>query len=726
MDSNTPSSETRKEDGLAEMLSSIYAELQNIQQQVQEFINVICTIRNMFEDLSEKDVRFISLKGAADHFLVENSGVKDRLDHLLSHEQTRGSGTPDIIPYLKPLLHLSNMMNSCLSTNGDTVLIRGDLLLQMEDLLMDEVDAAYNSIDTTDLELLVFAIFELLNISEIPLTVQEIPKERTPSAYLDFLGYLYTRTKNIDLGQKPQPPSTGQAAPQPSEPEHGNALERKKYDHVYRTNLDATTDQVRVVELLPGSGEYPIMCSLKVCTIDNIEEALSFALMRHIYGKAKKTTIWLHDNQRPWSDVDEIKFSTPLPAGFGGTTMNEYDLVSILKEIQEHESSNWNIKKIALLCMLYRCVKQVLSHEWWTRIWTLQEGALPPSPPIFFFRGHSFSFNELRDSIDLINKSGGMDAEEFRVILGQIADNSEEGTADSCAEIESLAYALSRIPELTLLFDLRPREGKARDKNLNLFYVLLLQTNTYNATCPEDKIFALESLLPQSTGNLILPDYGESCELIFRRTTARYYNALHTLNGMENFSLRFESTTRTISALSGPSWVLDFSFSDASIHTNSRADKVTDTVTLSGFILHNASTRFKFAESKASSLLFATPTTLFCTGISIDRIYQAGIIPSLVEGNELPILMDFANGIDEQSQPRLEAEGLLRPLDDPRAEDSSRSPFRTLMLFFMHLDDEMPRGDTSEFWRKRFKELSGKAYYFITERGLVGIATCPV
>ncbi|KAI1351005.1 heterokaryon incompatibility [Xylaria sp. FL0043] len=187
------------------------------------------------------------------------------------------------------------------------------------------------------------------------------------------------------------------------------------------------------------------MCKLRVCTIDGIEEALSYVwgqkeheggilvdqqsfrltqnlydilhglrhpdtirtlwidaicidqsnvqerthqvrLMRQIYSKAQKTIIWLHNNPEPSDDPDEVKSSTPLPSGFGGTTMNEYDLAAILREIRRHEDLTWSKKKLALFYMLYRCVKAVLSHEWWNRIWTLQEAALP-LPHLSFFTG---------------------------------------------------------------------------------------------------------------------------------------------------------------------------------------------------------------------------------------------------------------------------------------------------------------------------------------------------
>ncbi|KAI0813383.1 hypothetical protein GGR55DRAFT_703350 [Xylaria sp. FL0064] len=282
------------------------------------------------------------------------------------------------------------------------------------------------------------------------------------------------------------------------------------------------------------------------------------------------------------------------------------------------------------------------------------------------------------------------------------------------------------MPSRPLLFELRPSEGRNLDKRSDNFYLLLTATKTHKATCPEDKIFALESLLPLCIGNLIFPDYGESGEVILRRTTARCYNASKSLNAMIPFDLRFESTNATISILSGPSWVLDFSFSDGSIHNNEKTYKVTDTVTLNGFIYHNAFSRLlKLVDTKSFRLLFATPKKLFCTGISIDRIHQTGTIPCLVEETEGMVMMGFMNWIREQSQKRLHAGGLPRSLDAAGPGDSSRMPFDIVWFFLMNLDKKIPRGDIPIFFRKRFKELSGKTY-FITERGLVGIATSPV
>ncbi|KAI0431674.1 heterokaryon incompatibility protein-domain-containing protein [Xylaria sp. FL1042] len=741
-DENTTSLKTRENNGLADIPSFLHAEQLRIQQEWQGFTDTVCAIQSMFEDLSKKDSRFISLKAAADHFLVEDFGVNDRLDHL------------------------SKMINSCLSTDHNTDLIKEELLQQREDLLTDEGKAGY-TIYNSVFELIVCAIFELLSIYKIPLTIQDVPIELTLSAYLSLLRDLYTRTKDIELEIQPRPQSTAQTASQPNGSKHDNSFEQKEYNHVYRTNLDLSTDQVRVVELLPGTGDNPIMCNLKVCTIDNIEEALSYVwgqkehegsilvdqqsfrltqnlydilcglrypdtvrtlwidaicidqsnvqerthqvrLMRHIYSKAQKTIIWLHDNKKPPDDPDEVKYSTPLPSGFGGTTMNEYDLASILREIQQHEDSTWNKKKLALFYMLYRCLKEILSHEWWNRIWTLQEGALPPSEPTILFRGHSFSFNDVRDSAHFINKVGAIEEEKFHRILSEVADNSEEGATDFLSEIKTLAYALSRAPSRPLLFELRPRGGKIRDKKYNIFYILLLETKTHNATCPEDKIFALESLLLQCIGNLIFPDYRENCEVIFRRATARCYNAAQSLNSIVTFDLRFESTNTAISALSGPSWVLDFSFCDSSIHNNERADKVTDTVTLNGFIFHNAFTRFEFLGSKVFHPLFATPKTLFCTGISIDRVYQTGAIPSLVKRREFSTMIEFLKWICAQSQQRLEAEGFPRLLDATRTGDSSRNASKTFWFFLMDLDGKIPRGEFSMFCRKRFEKISKK------------------
>ncbi|KAI1284167.1 heterokaryon incompatibility protein-domain-containing protein [Xylaria sp. FL0933] len=250
-DENISSLETRDDNGLAGLLSSLCAEQLHIQREWQEFTNYVYTIHNIFEDLSRKNARLIALKAAADDFLLEDFGVNDRLDRL------------------------SKMISSCLSAENDTGLARGKLLQQAKDLLMSEEKVAY-TIYSSAFELIVCAIFELLSISQISLTIQEVQIEPTLSAYIGLLCDIYTKAKNIDLERKPQLQSTEQTIPQPNPPEYENSSVRKKYDHVYPPNFNPSTGQVRVIELLPGTDDDPIMCKLRVCTIDGIEEALSY------------------------------------------------------------------------------------------------------------------------------------------------------------------------------------------------------------------------------------------------------------------------------------------------------------------------------------------------------------------------------------------------------------------------------------------------------------------
>ncbi|KAI1351006.1 hypothetical protein F5Y01DRAFT_136622 [Xylaria sp. FL0043] len=169
-DENMSSFETRDDNGLAGILYSLRAEQLHIQREWQEFTNYVYTIHNMFEDLSENNARFIALKAAADDILLEDFGVNDRLGRL------------------------SKMISSCLSAENDTGLARGKLLQQAKDLLMSEEKVAY-TIYNSALELIVCAIFELLSISQISLTIQEVQIELTLPAYMGLLRDIYTKTK---------------------------------------------------------------------------------------------------------------------------------------------------------------------------------------------------------------------------------------------------------------------------------------------------------------------------------------------------------------------------------------------------------------------------------------------------------------------------------------------------------------------------------------------------
>lgn len=83
--------------------------------------------------------------------------------------------------------------------------------------------------------------------------------------------------------------------------------------------------------------------------------------MRDIYSKTKETIIWLGD----WppeqmipkeSIVQRGHILAPIPKGFGGNSISQYDLPAMLNELltyQKHEV--WDEKRCTLAIMLVRC-----------------------------------------------------------------------------------------------------------------------------------------------------------------------------------------------------------------------------------------------------------------------------------------------------------------------------------------------------------------------------------
>lgn len=242
--------------------------------------------------------------------------------------------------------------------------------------------------------------------------------------------------------------------------------ERAENRHPYSTSLDTTTGEVRVLEILPGTGKDPVECHLTMRKLygDGIPEALSYVwgkeisdepivvdqvpfivtknlhrilrglrhpdtartvwidaicinqsdpgerthqvrLMRDIYSKAKCTIIWLGDGRR--SDLphyQEEALYRPLPHGFGGTSIGEYDLPAILERCQKYPVDiDWNKEQWEWWITLERCVNHLMLCEWWERTWTIQEAALPSQAPMLLFRGNSFSLDDFTSAMGFMS-----------------------------------------------------------------------------------------------------------------------------------------------------------------------------------------------------------------------------------------------------------------------------------------------------------------------------------
>ncbi|KAI0855666.1 heterokaryon incompatibility protein-domain-containing protein [Xylaria cubensis] len=750
------------DDEVAE-LRSLFRELSSISEisEAQSTLLGLCANNNAFEtelglvchvvvrilqDLCRRDSRFIYLQEAMEEFLNEHFCLRIR---ILCYNQHTNSALSDNSYDQYKTIGLDLDFLSQMKDAQDAVRYRLSLLVPMAEILLS-------------------IIYEILDVFDFDIVAQESIVQRKISAYLTLLHHLYDKTKNRE--------------PKPSK-QTINSLENQQHNShfIYQTELDLATDQTRILRLDPGSGDDDIQCSLNVHSIkeDGIPEALSYVwgkelskerilvdsqrffitkdlfeilrslrypktsrtiwidaicinqannkerthqvrLMREIYSQAQKTIIYL--TKADLHLIQPRQYIPPLPKNFGGTTMDQFDLESILREFQEYPNDAekpWCERQLVLFMMFSWCVHHIFSCAWWERIWTLQEGALAKSPPIVVFQGHSCTFQALQSVCNISYDMQNWSRDQRSHFLDPIKHNQskDERTREIFNTFKSLGDKGVGMYRQPLLLSLRQRHSDG--STASHLYSLLDETAAYRATDPRDKIYALESLLPRCIGKLIRIDYNEDYKITFACATARCINAQQSYNLAAKFNLLIDSTTmgnKSSVAADGeatthPSWVLDFSYCDSDIRSNEVASNINSIVTLNGFLLHNA---FKIQKSKRQVLnrMFATPTTLFCDGINIDDIDETGVIAE--EGD--PDLFGTVFRLAFQIYQRIQG-----------TQANSSVGLDTVMLFLcLHLEtDSYPDGDARDFFAVRLKEIVGKTY-FITKNGLLGIATAPV
>ncbi|KAI0554328.1 heterokaryon incompatibility protein-domain-containing protein [Xylaria curta] len=461
---------------------------------------------------------------------------------------------------------------------------------------------------------------------------------------------------------------------------------------------------------------------------DKLEKTHQVRMMGDIYSKARTVLIWLMgpttskliEHQVPNSDISTI--DSPLPLGFGGTTMDQYDLSSILQEYTKYPPQTpWDGKQVALCLMLRRCMKEVMSCQWWSRVWTVQEAVLPPSPPTFAFRGHQFSYEELATAL------GMREDETVEDLLFNEDADTKSIVSIFKAQYGHLSFGLPSILDL--------RSETARKNGPKILAGCLEATAAYNASVPQDKIFALQSLLPGCLGQLIKVDYTETYEKVMKRVTARCYNSIARLFPMVRFNFLMESRLGADERSLFSSWVLDFSFSDAEMTKAKLAFSLSDDVTVAGMIAEDATSKSVFsgfdAEIGRPYPIYATPTTLFCTGVCMDRVYRTDIIPNLSNGTSTTVanLVGFTLPLIGESVVRYTLTQNSRP--------GTRKPFDwsekwwSLANFFIQFKYSDPiimrdlPASFNDLVESRVRNIVGK-HAFVTTTGLIGIATAPI
>ncbi|KAI2629540.1 heterokaryon incompatibility protein-domain-containing protein [Hypoxylon sp. NC1633] len=469
---------------------------------------------------------------------------------------------------------------------------------------------------------------------------------------------------------------------------------------------------------------------------DNEEKEHQVRLMMDIYSKTKNTLIWLNDQAVPDVFKEEgmefapHKIPFPLPTRSDNTIIDQNDLSSILEEFQKCHVNGKLSSRLLAGIMMMRCMHYILSHTWWERIWTLQEAALPHEPPTFFFRGYSFSFDELTAAYDF-NSDLIDDTNKAKTVPNGTHKYTRKG-------IEYLRYIhMVHVERLIIrikpvLFYIRADRQERQRPDLYTLQYFLTVTATYRAFDNRDKVFALQSLLPTRKGNLIKVDYNEPFEDTFKRATARCYNMAGSLEVAGQFNFLVESQEDSLTDTDCPSWILDFTYSGAALGQEGRMTEY-GPVSLVGFLHAIAPSHFQhYKNSRFNSSLriipFATSRTLYCAGSCLDRIGRTWSIPLLhndTQAEFTKVMGRFVVDVIDADDERGMNSPKLREFHRPRTS-SFPDEWSWVRFFTMFIEDDLFNWhDEVKVMVHRFHALAGKSV-FVTEKGLVGIASKPV
>ncbi|KAI3322335.1 heterokaryon incompatibility protein-domain-containing protein [Xylariaceae sp. AK1471] len=680
------------------------------------------------------------------------------------------------------------------------------------------------------------AIYEIIDAFNINLTTEQLPGKFSVNEYVYVLQILYDQSRDLQLVP------VG-CAPAKNLPDRAPERCAYQYsDSLVSLSETSSSTKIRVLHLLPGFEQSRIDCHLEVRDIyaDDIDEALSYVWgerydlksiwvdgqpfpvtknlyeilitlrrpeatriiwidaicinqsdldekthqVRHmgeIYSKAKETVIWLSGQMPdvPMNQPDDILDSLPLNCR--GNRVDQYDLRSILAEVRKLSLEiPWNKEHVVLGTMLTHCLNTIMSHEWWKRVWTIQEAVLPREHPIIMFRGYEFSFGDFISAIQAMRSLQSI-LPSIRSMPEKFLAKLQDGrTPGKSKDAWFLSYALpvqifhwDRNNESHALRHFRPgqeHQGQTGSIRKDL-HSLLCETGHYMATDPRDKYFAMQSLLPNSKGRLIYANYNESKEAIFTRATARCYNESDQMHMTTNFRLLIESQTNAGVDTSYPSWAQDFTYSDSRYHQSDNGDAVT----FNGYLYEERNWHPKY-EAHMPGPCFATPSTLFCSGLKIDVVCTTGVIPDPPEETCKETWVTFMPNFfgdlhfhdgrtywdrlyrHESNKLLIEALAIRARIarlkghmgnhsshNSPPEFPLSTAVMRSIVERGLQLTTkQIPNVDINDLFtlggrpsietelaskddrlERRVRELSGKQY-FTTDQGLVGIATAPI
>ncbi|KAI0549425.1 heterokaryon incompatibility protein-domain-containing protein [Xylaria curta] len=651
--------------------------------EISPLSNPIVIVSLILEDLSGRDSRFNFIRESFEEFLYGDSGVREVEKLVFTPESDgkvgryRGPDNNDYFQYL--FINLSQIVHTTIYE----ILNVFDIDITLEQALMKENDGQQRFWEDRRISLL-----EALNKRSkelVPKPAQTVSTNLSTSGSQEIHDYQYPsrlRSPNIRvLCIQPSSQETPIECQLEERSLDSDTIEealsyvwgKPIFDRLIKVDGKAFCVTSNLHNILYNLRHLDVTRTIWIDAIcinqsDLEEKGHQVLLMRDIFSKAQKTIIWLGNGPTEQMMLNFTLDSnipdnllTQVPEGVEGYSMERYDLAAILQEFLEYQKDSiWDEKHCALAVMLVRCMNIIMVDEWWERVWTIQEAALPSNEPIIHFRGYYFSYSTVISALDAVAGIEAMVFSDFPTPTTEIQ------TLYSQLKLQVSLQFFTGRDDAPFIRQIRPEKRKETSiSNLRdrLLGGLLELVSGYRATDPRDKIFALESLLPRSVGRLINVNYNESTEAVFRRTTAQLLN----LVDIRRYSLLIECQNSRNNTHSGPSWVHDFSYTDPASRNFIRGK------TLRGFLLNHDSGH-PFVNEHSTDEYLATPRTFFCSGIPVDIIYYIELVPDLTKANSEDLSQFLKGAIQRARQKRAElviAGGLPKPqMQDPMTDNT--------------------------------------------------------
>lgn len=338
------------------------------------------------------------------------------------------------------------------------------------------------------------------------------------------------------------------------------ALPRETYTY---TPLDPTTDDIRLLILLPGDGdqaeiecllnhislaENPLYESLSYAWGDQSEEIGKLILegkpfpitsnlenaLRQLRLPTEPRTLWVDaicinqiDDAEKSHQVHQMRLIYQLASRviiWLGNALDDSDVaMDLLADI--HRIGPENYKASLESARSWDALHRLYRRSWFSRAWVIQETAVSHLDPEVLLGSKTLPWNAF---------------ESTRLFVESQIQNTHD----------TVSTMVSSVVKTTVIAIHNIRQDSSPISPVSDLETLLKRTMTFHATDPRDKVFALLGLAHEMDRESIIPDYSKSVMEVYTEL------AIHLLS--KNINMIYFNTNSPAHDL--PSWVPDWSW----------------------------------------------------------------------------------------------------------------------------------------------------------------------